>query len=227
MVRSLSVPQRPALHQSIIELLRQRGNRLLPVREIFERLADPDVTRDEVDRAVDELEGEGVIVAVRGKRYSLLEFTPYHAGRVKVHPDGYGTILGSGEDPDIYIDRKSMKGAMNGDLVVVRVDKRNPQFRRVRDRKYIVGEVSQVLRRAHRTVVGRFHLEPEPYVVPFDVRLDTDILINGDATFGAREGEMVNVEIDRYPDRTSHFASGRVVEVLGFIGDPGVDIEVV
>jgi ribonuclease R len=43
----------------------------------------------------------------------------------------------------------------------------------------------------------------------------------------ARDGEMVNVEIDRYPDRSTHFASGRVVEVLGFIGDPGVDIEVV
>ncbi|HEX6178774.1 MAG TPA: ribonuclease R, partial [Thermoanaerobaculia bacterium] len=37
----------------------------------------------------------------------------------------------------------------------------------------------------------------------------------------------VNVEIDRYPDRTSHLAHGRVVETLGFIGDPGVDIEVV
>lgn len=227
MARSISVPQRPELHQSIIELLRERGNRLLPVKDIFDRLADPDVTRDQVDRAVDELEGEGVIVAVRGKRYSLLEFTPYHAGRVKVHPDGYGTILGSGEDPDIYIDRKAMKGAMNGDLVVVRVDKKRPQFKKVRDRSYIAGEVAQVLRRAHRTLVGRFHREPEPYVVPFDIRLDTDIVIDHNATMDAREGEMVNVEIDRYPDRSSHFASGRVVEVLGFIGDPGVDIEVV
>src|SRR5688572_18687355 len=38
---------------------------------------------------------------------------------------------------------------------------------------------------------------------------------------------MVNVEIERYPNRSSHFATGRVVEVIGFIGDPGVDIEVV
>jgi ribonuclease R len=43
----------------------------------------------------------------------------------------------------------------------------------------------------------------------------------------AREGEMVNVELDRYPDRTTHFASGRIVETLGFIGEPGVDIEIV
>ncbi len=227
----LSVPQRPALHEELIELLRQRGNRLLRVSEIHERLADPDVPREELERAVEELESDGVIVAVRGKRYSLLEFTPYHAGRVKVHPDGHGTIFGprdsDGEGHDIYIDRKQIKGAMNGDLVVVRVDKRNPQFRRVRDRKYIAGEVSQVLRRAHRTVVGRFHTMPDPFVVPFDTRLDTDILIDEDATRDAREGEMVNVEIDRYPDRTTHFARGRVVETLGFIGEPGVDIEVV
>lgn len=223
---SITVPQRPALHQELIDLLRQRGNRLLRVAEIHERLNDSDVTREQLERAVEELERDGIIIAVRGKRYSLLEYTPYHAGRIKVHPDGHGTLRGD-EDHDIYVDRKQIKGAMNGDLVIVRVDKRDPQYRRVRERKYVVGDVTQVLRRAHRTVVGRFHLHPQPYVVPFDIRLDTDVVIDEDGTMDAREGEMVNVEIDRYPDRTTHHAAGRVVETLGFIGDPGVDIEVV
>ncbi len=147
---------------------------------------------------------------------------------MKAHPDGYGTIFGGGEDPDIYIDRRSMKGAMNGDLVVVRVDKKNPSFRKIKGRDYISGEVTQVLRRAHRTIVGRFHQEEQKaYVVPYDVRLDHNVIIDQDATLGAEDGEMVNVEIDRYPDRTSTVARGRVVERLGFIGDPGVDIEVV
>lgn len=225
-MHSITVPQRPALHEELIELLRQRGNRLLRVAEIHERLDDSDVTREQLERAVEELERDGIIIAVRGKRYSLLEYTPYHAGRIKVHPDGHGTLRGD-EDHDIYVDRKQIKGAMNGDLVIVRVDKRDPQYRRVRERKYIVGDVTQVLRRAHRTVVGRFHLHPQPYVVPFDIRLDTDVVIDEDGTMDAREGEMVNVEIDRYPDRTTHHAAGRVVETLGFIGDPGVDIEVV
>ena len=215
------------LNQAIIELLRQRGNRLLPIKDIHERLAGVDATREEVERAVKELESEGVILAVRGKRYSLLEFTPYVAGTVRVHPDGHGTLRGRDDEPDVYIDRRTMKGAMNGDLVIVRVDHKHPKYKKLRDREYVVGEITQVLRRAHRTVVGRMHLEPEPYVVPFDVRLDTDILIEHDATMGAREGEMVNVELDRYPDRSTHFASGRVVEILGFIGDPGVDIEIV
>ena len=228
MTRPLSLPQQNELHHAIVELMRERGNRLLNRHDIWERLADPEVTKDQVDRAVEELERDGVVVAVRGKRYSLLEFTPYHAGKVKVHPDGYGTVYGGGGDePDIYIDRKQMKGAMNGDLVIVRIDKKNPKTKRVHNKQLVYGEVTEVLRRAHRTVVGRFHTEPDPHVVPFDFRIDTDVVIDTNETMGARDGEMVDVEIERYPDRSSHFARGRVVEVLGFIGDPGVDIEVV
>jgi ribonuclease R len=227
LARSLANPQRPELHQAIIELLRQRGSRLLGIKEIHERLDDPDTTREEAERAVEELEQDGILIAVRGKRYSLLEFTPYHAGSIKVYNDGHGNVLGSAGEPDVYIDRRQMKGAMNGDLVVVRVDKSSAKRRRIRDKEYIDGEVIRILRRAHRTVVGRFHLEEQPYVVPFDIRIDNDILIDTNATLEARDGEMVNVEIDRYPDRSTHFAHGRVVEVLGFIGDPGVDIEVV
>ncbi|HMC22696.1 MAG TPA: ribonuclease R [Thermoanaerobaculia bacterium] len=223
-----TLTQRTDLQQSIVDLLRKRGNRLLAIKEIWERLGDPDISRDEVERAVRELENDGIIIAVRGKRYSLLEFTPYHTGRIRVHPDGHGTVAGGDGEPDIYIDRRSVKGAMNGDLVVVRIDKKQPAYRKLRHKDLIVGEVTQVLRRAHRTVVGRFHArERDPFVVPFDARLDHDIIIDEDATLDAADGEMVNVEIDRYPDRSSNFARGRIVERLGFIGDPGVDIEVV
>ena len=102
---AVSLPARTALQQSIVDLLRKRGNRLLSIREIHERLRDPEVTRDDIERAIEELEREGIILAVRGKRYSLLEFTPYHAGRIKVHPDGYGTIFGGDQQPDMRAGR--------------------------------------------------------------------------------------------------------------------------
>jgi len=216
---------RSDLQQSIVDLLRKRGNRLLGVAEIWERLPEHDTPREQVERAVAELERDGIIVAVRGKRFSLLEFTPYHTGVIRVHPDGHGTLRGNDGEPDVHIDRRAIKGAMNGDLVVVRVDK---DAKKVRDRDVRTGEVTRVLQRAHRTVVGRFHeREHGGVVVPFDIRLDHDIAIDDGATLDAIEGEMVNVEIDRYPDRSSNVARGRIVERLGFIGDPGVDIEVV
>ena len=217
--------QQSDLQQSIVDLLRKRGSRLLGIKEIWERLPDHDAPREEVELAVQELERDGAIIAVRGKRYSLLEFTPYHAGLIRVHPDGHGTVRGAEGQPDIHVDRRAIKGAMNGDLVVVRVEK---DSRRVRNRDVSTGEVTRVLRRAHRTVVGRFHeKENGGLVAPFDVRLDHNILIDEGATLDAIEGEMVDVEIDRYPDRSSNFARGRVLERLGFIGDPGVDIQVV
>ena len=216
---------RTDLQQSIVDLLRTRGNRLLSVAEIAQRLPDHDAPRELVERTVEELERDGIIVAVRGKRYSLLEFTPYHAGVIRVHPDGHGSLRGSDGDTDIHVDRRAIKGAMNGDLVVARVEK---DRRKVGNREVLAGEVVRVLRRAHRTVVGRFHeRERGGVVVPFDIRLDHDVAIDEGATLDAIEGEMVNVEIDRYPDRSSNVARGRIVERLGFIGDPGVDIEVV
>ena len=216
------------LENDIVTLLRERGNRLLSIAEIHERLKDPEVSRDEIAIIVEELERDGVLVPVRGKRYSLLEFTPYHAGAVKVHPDGYGTVFGGAEDPDIYIDRKLMKGAMNGDFIIVRADKRGAKFKKLHGRDLIQGEVIRILKRAHRHVVGRFHADAaDPYVVPFDFRIDTDVVIETGETMNARDGEMVNVEIDRYPDRSRSYATGRIVETLGFIGEPGVDIEVV
>jgi ribonuclease R len=225
--RTLSTPRQHDLRKRITELLRERGSRLLSIGDIWKRLGDDDLPREEVERAVEEMEREGVLLAVRGKRYSLLEFTPYHAGKIRVHPDGYGTILSApDEDHDIYVDRRSMMGAMNGDLVVVRADKRERKMRQLRGKEFLEGEVTRVLSRAHKTVVGRFHAAEHPFVVPFDARIDTDIIVDPRGTESIRDGEMVNVEIERYPDRTSD-ARGRIVEVLGMIGEPGVDIEVV
>ena len=209
--------------------MRKKGNRILAIRDLHRRLTEGDdaisVEKEEVARVVEGMERVGEVVAVRGKRYSLLEFTPYISGSIRVHPDGYGTLLNPNRDePDIFIEKKAMKGAMNGDLVLARTEKFEV-FQR-RGREYIPGEVTRVLRREHQTVVGRFHDDDDPYVVPFDIRLESEINIDPEETMDARDGEMVNVEIEQYGDK-NNLARGRVVEKLGMIGEPGVDIEVV
>ncbi len=217
------------LREALLRLMREKGSRVLSISEITERLGLIEgraIDRSTVNSLVESLEGAGELVTVRGKRYSLPEFTSYVSGRVKVHPDGHGTIWKSREEPEVYLDRKQLRGAMNGDLVMARVDKRTHNVRTFHGRTYMDGEVQRVLVRENRTVVGRFHGGNDPYVKPFDTRLDTDIEIDPGATMNAREGEMVNVEIDRFPDKQA-LAFGRVVETLGFIGEPGVDIEVV
>jgi ribonuclease R len=217
------------LKDEILELLHQKGSRVLSVRDVADHLlkrSGKTWSREQVERTMEELERQGKIVAIRGKRYSVLEFTPFLSGRLRTHTDGHGVLYGDGEAPDVYIDRRHLKGAMNGDLVLVRADRKEKRWKTVRGRKFLEGEVSRVLQREHLTVVGRFHAGDSPYVVPFDVRIDTEISIDPKGRMNARDGEMVNVEIERYPDQANR-AYGRVVEVLGFIGEPGVDIEVV
>ncbi|MHB9000281.1 MAG: ribonuclease R family protein, partial [Thermoanaerobaculia bacterium] len=217
------------LRSAIVALLRTRGSRVLSIKDITQRLAsktDLGPDRDRVDEEVRAMEREGIIVAVRGKRYSLLEFTPYVAGRIRVHPDGNATIRVPGDAPDVHINRRYVKGAMNGDRVIARVEKSAAREKVVRGKVVVEGEVTRVLEREHRTVVGRFHAAAPPFVRPFDIRLDADILIVEDATLGARDGEMVDVEIEQYGSATME-PRGRIIELLGMIGEPGVDIEVV
>ena len=64
------------------------------------------------------------------------------------------------------------------------------------------------------------------YAVPFDRRVLMDIVIPPGQEGGASPGEMVTVELTRWPTSTRG-AIGRVAEVLGDIDAPGVDTEII
>ena len=216
--------------QAILELLERRGNRVLSVRDIHRRLAKElgleNIDKEDVEQIVERLERDGRIVAIRGRKYSLIEFTAFRTGRVRARSDGTALVVPAIRDEAaVFVDRKSQKGSMDGDLVLVRVE-RGANPKRLGGRDLERGVVTRILQRAHETVVGRFHQGNPPWVRPFDQKLDSDIVIPQEATGGARDGEMVDVAIEIYPDRDQS-ARGRVIETLGFIWEPGVDIEVV
>ena len=64
------------------------------------------------------------------------------------------------------------------------------------------------------------------FVLPFDHRVIMDIQIPAGVTGGAHSGQMVVVEIERWPTATRN-PIGRIVEVIGALGDPGVDTALV
>ena len=121
--------------------------------------------------------------------------------------------------PDIYLSSQEMHPVMHGDRLrvrVVRFDKRGrPE-----------GRVLEILERKKRPIIGRLLLESGVWLVaPEDKRMGQDILIpkNGIAT--ATAGQVVAVELTEPPSLYSQ-PVGRVVEVLGEIDDPGMEIEI-
>ena len=110
--------------------------------------------------------------------------------------------------------------AMHGDRVVARIERETP--------KGLEGRIVQILERGNETIVGRFEADGSGlgYVVPFDRRVLTDIQIPTGQSSSAEAGEMVLVQITRWPTATRG-PVGKVAEVLGNVDEPGVDTRII
>ena len=210
----------------ILERLRQKGSRVLSFGELKRSFAVADGEADALRERLDALERRGEIARVRGEKYSALEFTDLVAGRITVRPEGFGFVLVPGGE-DLFVPRPGMHGAMDGDTVLAREERSRATSRRGREAPRTSGTVVRVLDRARERVVGRFETsEGRRSVVPYDPKLDAVIRIADGKTKRAREGEIVEVRLTAFPD-SRRVAHGEVEERLGFLGEPGVDIEIV
>ena len=110
---------------------------------------------------------------------------------------------------------------MHGDRVVVRIE-------RIKEGGRAEGRIIRILERGNTWIVGRYDRDEDGmgYVVPFDRRVLMDIFVPPGQEGGASPGEMVTVELTRWPTSTRG-AIGRVAEVLGDIDAPGVDTEII
>jgi ribonuclease R len=109
---------------------------------------------------------------------------------------------------------------MHGDRVVVRVERHSERGAE--------GRIIRILERSQASIVGRYDVDAAGlgYVVPFDRRVLTDVHVPTGQSSSAEAGEMVVVEITRWPTATRG-PVGRVVEVLGRIDEPGVDTQII
>jgi len=123
------------------------------------------------------------------------------------------------EQGDLFINARAMGSGLNGDKVIARITG-------VRDRGR-EGRVEAVLHHVNETVVGTFvKLKSENFVSPIDERFLYEIVIPRSETLGARDGDIVNVEITT-PPISGRPPSGRIIEILGVPEDAGIDIEII
>ncbi len=204
--------------------MRDRVHHPAGMRELLQVLRIPRDEHTSFKRHVKALVASGDLISIRGHRFGLPEKMDLYVGRLQTHPAGYGFV--TPERPldaggDIYISPTHLSEAMHGDRVVVRIE-------RIKDDGRSEGRVIRILERGHETLVGRYDRDENGmgYAVPFDRRVLMDIVIPAGQEGGASPGEMVTVELTRWPTATRG-AIGRVAEVLGDIDAPGVDTEII
>ncbi|HEY7293119.1 MAG TPA: ribonuclease R [Vicinamibacterales bacterium] len=208
----------------VLALMRDRVHHPAGIRELLQILKVPRDERTTFKRHVKSLVSSGDLIQIRGHRFGLPEKMDLYVGRLQTHPAGYGFVtpdrpLESGGD--IYIAGPHLNEAMHGDRVVVRIE-------RLKEGGRAEGRVIRILERANQSIIGRYDRGDGGmgYVVPFDRRVLMDIFIPPGQEGGADAGEMVVVELTRWPTQTRG-AVGRVSDVLGDIDAPGVDTEII
>src|SRR5690625_3299494 len=140
------------------------------------------------------------------------------AGRVQGHRDGFGFLLRDDGEPDLFLPPGEMRKVLHGDKVLARITQKQ-------DGRAEASIVEVVERKTNR-LVGRFVKDHEGRIVlPEDQRIKHDILITAADAGGAKNGQVVVAEILQQPTRYTQ-PMGRIVEVLGEIDDPGMEIEI-
>ncbi|MDB5771069.1 MAG: rnr [Burkholderia sp.] len=180
-----------------------------------------DVKPDELDgltRRLNAMERDGQIKPNRNGHYQLANQSNFIEGRVLGHREGYGFLAPDDGTDDIFLPEKEMQKVLHGDRVQVRIigtDRRGrPE-----------GSIVEVVERANTRVIGRLLNENGVWIVaPEDKRIGQDILLAG-SPGKAKTGQVVSVELTEQPSRFTQ-PIGKIVEVLGDIDDPGMEIEI-
>lgn len=172
--------------------------------------------RPELEAILADLMAEGRIECSKRGKYSKSEIKKM-TGTFTAHPKGFGFVSVEGETEDIFIPESQVNGAMHMDTVEITVSPVTTGRRRE-------GTVVKILERGMKQVVCTYEQSKTfGFAVPDNPKFGSDIFIPEERSKGAVSGHKVVVEVTSY-GKKDRKPEGKVVEILGHINDPGVDI---
>lgn len=187
-------------------------------KELAMFLQVPREQREELREVLKILEAEGKIYLSKRGKYCKGE-AKHLTGVYLANPRGFGFVTTEEDSRDVFISEDDRNGAFDGDRVEF-VIIREPDSRRRE------GRIVKILSRGIVRVVGIYRKKAKQnygFVIPDDQKFDQDIFIPDEKSKGAVDGHKVVAELASYGEEGKK-PEGKVIEILGHINDPGVDI---
>lgn len=174
-------------------------------------------------KAIKTMEKEGLLARDESDKLGLAQRMGVITGKIEIHDRGFGFLIPDIEEiKDLFIAKTNLMGAMNGDRVVAKIIKEG------RNGKRTEGIIINIVERVNKNIVGIYEDNKSfGFVLPEDKRIQNDIFISKKDRNGAKKGQIVMVEITRWPDGKRKNPEGKVVEILGRPGDKGIDIDII
>ena len=164
------------------------------------------------------LEDEALIYHSNKDKYMLLENSHLKKGIMRVNKKGFGFVEVDGLEDDIYISNDNMNGAIHDDIVLVEITSKMNLDR-------LEGRILKILERKITRYIGLISFDHKGvgHLKLDDNKIKLEIEIPKDKSLNAVDGHKVVVELDKKMNNSGRW-EGRVVEIIGHINDPGVDI---
>ena len=175
--------------------------------------------RGELNRLLNELLAEGKLsLTKKGKFIKAKHADKELIGTFISHPKGFGFVEIDGREEDLYIPENFVNGAFHKDTVkVVLLSEQNGRRQEA--------QVVEILARGMHQIVGIYDKANKNFgfVIPDNTKINDDIFVPVERSKGAVSGHKVVCEITDY-GKNNRKPEGKIIEILGHVNDPGVDI---
>ncbi|MCH5267797.1 MAG: ribonuclease R [Lachnospiraceae bacterium] len=200
----------------VYDFVTDKQYRPISVKEMAMVLQVPAAEKKDLRRVIEALCDEGKLhISQRGKVQALAD--NLIEGRFMATQKGFGFVRVEGEEDDYFIPAHHVLNALDGDKVRISVDVKQHGKRKE-------AQVISILERESSIVVGMYSKSKSfGFVVADNHKFTKDIYIPKAESKGAVTGHKVVVELTDYGS-DNHNPEGRIIEILGHINDPGVDI---
>ncbi|WP_256077410.1 ribonuclease R [Massilia sp. YIM B04103] len=169
-------------------------------------------------RRLNAMERDGQIRSDASGFYVLADHSEFISGRVSSHRDGFGFVIPDEPGEDLFLSEREMQKVLHGDRVMARITGHDRRGR-------AEGTIVEVVQRGNTHIIGRLLKDNGVWIVaPEDKRIGQDILLEG-SPGKAKSGQIVSLELTEQPGRFKQ-PVGKIVEVLGDMDDPGMEIEI-
>jgi len=220
--KKISTFNRKTLQNFVMNIFRDRPKQYFNYKQLAKKLNISDLrTKQLLNEVLNQLCDQGKLEEERRGSYKFVPTTSNVTGRVQLIASGSAFVISEDTEEDIYIPRKFMSGALNGDTVEVSIwarrKKRSPE-----------GEITKIIKRNKTKFAGIVSITNDniAFLIVTERNMPYDIFIPMKNLNGAEHGKKAVAEIISWAEHQKN-PVGKIVDVLGDEGDNDAEMHAI